>query len=165
MGRPKGSKNGVLMEPSEYTSRHYAKRRLAGLCLVNGCKNAPEIGMTRCADCAQHDRDRSKSLGGRYSSLKKVLKKEGVDATSFPLDIYARLVSNAQCIWCFRLLSEASPCGHGLDKLDLTGKHTKDNVSPCCGECNRIRSNAFTVAEMQEFLAPAIRAIFLRRQS
>lgn len=35
----------------------------------------------------------------------------------------------------------------GLDRIDNTKGHYKDNVIPACRTCNRLRSNVFTVAE------------------
>lgn len=37
----------------------------------------------------------------------------------------------------------------GCDRIDNTKAHTKDNVLPCCYDCNCARNNNFTVEEMK----------------
>ena len=36
----------------------------------------------------------------------------------------------------------------GCDRLDNEKGHTKDNVVPCCVECNKARNNNFSFEEM-----------------
>lgn len=36
---------------------------------------------------------------------------------------------------------------NGLDRIDHKKGYTKDNVQPCCKECNSLRSNRLTVEE------------------
>ena len=50
----------------------------------------------------------------------------------------------------------------GLDRIDNTKGHTKDNVVVCCYECNTARSNNFTQEEML-ILGKAIREIKQKR--
>jgi hypothetical protein len=52
------------------------------------------------------------------------------------------------CYYCENsLLNET---GIGLDRIRNDKDYTTDNVVPCCGTCNRIRSNVFTTQEMLE---------------
>lgn len=46
----------------------------------------------------------------------------------------------------------------GCDRVDNTKGHTKDNVQPCCYECNVARGNNFTVQEML-IIGEAIRRV------
>lgn len=44
----------------------------------------------------------------------------------------------------------------GADRIDNAKGHTKDNVLPCCADCNRIRAHRFTMEEMRDHIGPAI---------
>lgn len=46
----------------------------------------------------------------------------------------------------------------GLDRLDNLKGHTKNNVVPCCIDCNKIKSNSLTYDEMK-LIAPIIKKI------
>lgn len=37
----------------------------------------------------------------------------------------------------------------GLDRIDNSRGHQRDNVQPCCVKCNKVRNNEFTVEEMK----------------
>lgn len=52
----------------------------------------------------------------------------------------------------------------GCDRIDNTKGHTKDNVIPCCVECNTARNNYFTYSEMLE-LGKAIARIKKKRKT
>lgn len=76
-------------------------------------------------------------------------------------DVYEWLISKP-CTYCKLPLDQRY--GYGLDRIKNNKGYTKDNVVPCCTECNRIRSDIFSVGEMKEFLGPAIRAVRLSRK-
>lgn len=61
------------------------------------------------------------------------------------------------CIYC------GSTDRIGCDRADNSKGHTIDNVQPCCFECNTIRSNFFTVAEMK-VLGETIKQIRIQRK-
>lgn len=47
----------------------------------------------------------------------------------------------------------------GLDRLDNSKPHNRNNVVPACGKCNVIRGDYFTVEEMLNIIGPAVRAV------
>jgi hypothetical protein len=51
--------------------------------------------------------------------------------------------------------------GIGLDRVDNSRGYTTDNVLPCCGGCNVVRSDVLTVEEMEAAMAAVLR---LRQQ-
>lgn len=53
---------------------------------------------------------------------------------------------NLPCHYC---QSQLAPSGHGLDRLDSDLGYTRDNVVPCCKECNMAKSDAFTPEEFE----------------
>lgn len=65
--------------------------------------------------------------------------------------------SAAKCIYC----------GYegvvGCDRIDNSKGHELVNIVPCCNFCNIARSDHFTVAEMKQFIGPAIHQIRLNR--
>lgn len=52
--------------------------------------------------------------------------------------------------------------GTGLDQQVPGAGYTKDNVVPCCFECNKIKSNKYTHAEMKR-VGKVLRLIKLKR--
>jgi hypothetical protein len=54
------------------------------------------------------------------------------------------IVAIQRCHYCNRL---SATTGSGLDRIDNNRGYELGNVLPCCGECNRLRSNVYTVEE------------------
>ena len=94
------------------------------------------------------------TVQGRYRTMEKSSLSKG-----FPTDItkeqYSILVA-APCTYCGGPLPVS---GIGLDRIDDLKGYTQNNVLPCCGECNRIRSDVYTVEEMRTIIGPAIRKL------
>lgn len=57
-------------------------------------------------------------------------------------DWFLKNISRKECFYC------GDTKNIGLDRIDNNKGHTKDNVIPCCIECNIVRSDRFTVEEM-----------------
>lgn len=62
------------------------------------------------------------------------------------LEEHKKLIAQG-CHYCGKNLEGNT--GANLDRIDNNKGYTPDNVLPCCGECNRIRSNKYTVAQMR----------------
>lgn len=58
------------------------------------------------------------------------------------------------CVYC----GETDWHNLGLDRIDNSKPHTKDNVVCCCGRCNTIRSDRLTHKEMK-IVGEAIRIL------
>ena len=85
-----------------------------------------------------------RTLKGKYSELKSDCNRKKLK-TDLTFEEYCDIVSN-KCEYCGSDLAEA---GHGLDKKNSELGYTKDNIVPCCWECNRIKTNLLTYEEMK----------------
>ena len=73
------------------------------------------------------------------------------------LETYLKLVSKP-CFYCGnRLGNVQTEIGAGLDRLVNSLGYTKENVIPCCGSCNRVRSDVFTVEETKAAVEAILR--------
>jgi hypothetical protein len=83
----------------------------------------------------------------RHTYLTRQMLQEGVPKTDllWNLHFYTELVRDLICHYCRGLMGRY---GHGLDRMDNTRPHEVSNVVPCCGFCNRLRSNKLTYEEM-----------------
>lgn len=70
-----------------------------------------------------------------------------------------KLILNDGCFYCKKDLS--TECGSGLDRKDNNLGYVLNNVLPCCGDCNKIKSNVLTVEEMKI----AMEAVSMYRKS
>ena len=59
-------------------------------------------------------------------------------AVNLNLEIYANPLSLG-CMYCGSNLYEST--GYGLDRIDNSKGYSLDNVTPCCGTCNRAKGN------------------------
>lgn len=80
----------------------------------------------------------------KYKAYKKRCKDKGMD---FKLSFWK---------FCFYINKNCYICGKekcgGLDRIDNTVGYTEKNVSPCCFDCNRLKSNK-SVDEFKEYLS------------
>lgn len=70
-------------------------------------------------------------------------KKMGVSVTDIDTDWLIEHILTQPCVYC------GDTKRIGCDRVDNSKGHTKDNVVPCCVECNTARSNNFTFDEMK----------------
>lgn len=79
--------------------------------------------------------------------LVKQMAAEGVPQTDllWNLHFYTELVRDLICHYCGGLMGKF---GHGLDRIDNSRPHEAANVVPCCGFCNKLRSNKLSYEEM-----------------
>ncbi len=60
------------------------------------------------------------------------------------LDIWQRIIEDG-CYYCGTQLTDIP--GYSLDRIDNNKHYTLENVIPCCGFCNGIKSNRLTLEE------------------
>lgn len=83
--------------------------------------------------------------------------KNGFSAGDLTIDWMIENILTKPCVYCgdtYRV---------GCDRIDNTKGHTKDNVVPCCIECNTARNNYFSYEEMK-VLGKTIREIKEKRK-
>ncbi|MGC3965862.1 MAG: hypothetical protein QM775_00365 [Pirellulales bacterium] len=82
----------------------------------------------------------------RFNRARAIAKKRGLEWSLSKAE-YEALVSQG-CYYCGFPINET---GIGLDRLDNTRRiYVADNVVPCCGRCNQIKSDEFTPEEMRK---------------
>lgn len=100
-----------------------------------------------CAPCrATYVAVKIRTPAYRFSRAKAIVKKRKKYSWELTEDEYCQLIA-LPCTYCGFPTYDAT--GIGLDRIDNTKGYSPDNVLPCCGECNRIRSNFYTVPEMK----------------
>lgn len=96
----------------------------------------------------------NKTPKGRAISLRNAYKK--IDDCDFTVE-ELMAVLEGPCVHC-----GTTDLPRGLDRIDNTKAHTKDNVAPSCAPCNLARGDRFTFEEMQE-IGLAIRSVMAKR--
>lgn len=87
------------------------------------------------------------------SSYKHTDKKLGLETVcNIDIDWMLDNIVSKPCIYC------GDTNRIGCDRIDNTKGHTKDNVVPCCYECNCARNNNFSFEEMK-IIGDAIRLV------
>jgi hypothetical protein len=115
----------------------------------------------RCKECeAKRRREYYASGAGSYPQARAIAKRTRRDFTLTKEEYDAlRTLPCHYCGWPTLSL------GIGLDRLELDGDYTPDNVVSCCVECNFMRGNTFTPDEMKRHIGPAIALIKERRKA
>lgn len=117
-------------------------------------KNNPSWNDYICKPCRailSHNRFRTTKGQFVYSKSRAKQRKLEWNLTE---EQYSEL-RKQRCHYCQGKLNETSV---GLDRINNNLGYTLENVLPCCGNCNRIRSNIYTYEEMLK-LAVVIREI------
>lgn len=92
----------------------------------------------------------------RMNKAKQRSKQRGIEF-SLTLEEYSRLI-NDPCFYCEGKLGMVQ-MGTGLDRIDSAKGYAIDNVLSCCGKCNMIKGETFTVEETKA----AVKAILTVR--
>ncbi|MEE9214912.1 MAG: hypothetical protein V3U54_08980, partial [Thermodesulfobacteriota bacterium] len=79
-------------------------------------------------------------------------------AWSLSFKLFSTLV-NHPCTYCQGSLDGT---GTGLDRINNQYGYSQKNVIPCCGTCNRMRSDKFTVNEMRR-IGKLLQQIYKKR--
>lgn len=116
---------------------------------IDGCRD-------RCKECS---RNRAKCAPNPWTALRRLAKYRG-KSLSLSEQEYRDIVACNSCLYCGGPLPKS---GCGLDRIDNSRGYEPGNVVPCCGRCNRIRSDNLTYEEMLR-LAPLLRQIFADRK-
>ena len=90
------------------------------------------------------------------SSYKNKDKKNGTDICNIDIDWMIDNILSQKCVYC------GDDQRIGCDRIDNSKGHTKDNVVPCCIECNTARNNNFSFDEMK-IIGNAIKQVKLQR--
>lgn len=91
------------------------------------------------------------------SSYKNKDAKNGVSMCDIDIDWMIENILSQKCVYC------GDDQRIGCDRIDNSKGHTKDNVVPCCIECNTARNNNFSFDEMK-IIGATIRQIKLGRK-
>lgn len=93
--------------------------------------------------------DDLKLTTGRYSQLKKRVKDKDFSYL-MPKEEYMKLIQQS-CYYCGEVTYGIEK-GVGLDRLDCSKEYTLDNVVPCCGKCNRSKSDVHTPDQYKKMM-------------
>lgn len=109
-------------------------------------------------DATDIPKDKLRSKASKMiSSYKLKDRKKGFN-TDIDIDWFIANVLNSKCVYC------GDTKRLGCDRIDNSKGHTKDNVVPCCYECNIARGNNFTHEETI-IIGQAIRKIKEQRNN
>ena len=81
----------------------------------------------------------------RFTEFQRYCKSCSIDLT-ITFSQYENLISQG-CYYCGNSL--LSVTGYSLDRINSKGSYTFNNVLPCCGFCNRTKSDNLTVEQAQ----------------
>lgn len=118
-------------------NKHMAKG-LCGSCYQKEYRSSEE----RRAYYISYDR----SWHGRFTRAKSTAKRRLI-VWELTQDHYKFILGPDCCHYCSKTTGVV---GTGLDRKDNTLGYTIDNVVPCCGYCNGLKSNKLSYLEMVE---------------
>ena len=95
---------------------------------------------------------RDRLLPRRFNRYKAKVLKSGKCFELTLQDVEAILAEDC-CNYCGSSLPKV---GIGLDRIDNTKGYTKDNVSPCCSKCNKMKSD-LTIKDFYKHLRKIIK--------
>lgn len=96
----------------------------------------------------ERSRERMLKPKNRYRrAISRAREKKKVFDMSF--EFYIGIISRG-CFYCGDSLLEQT--GISLDRIDNDEGYIVSNVLPCCGRCNQVRSNLFTVGETRAMI-------------
>lgn len=93
------------------------------------------------------------------SSYRKKDEKMGLNVCDISIDWMIENILTKPCFYC------GDTNRIGCDRIDNKKGHTKENVVPCCVECNTARNDYFSVEEMKEIGATIRRIKENRKRS
>jgi 5-methylcytosine-specific restriction endonuclease McrA len=96
-------------------------------------------------------RARDTTPNAKFKTLRNTAKRRQI---SFDLDF--QFYSALAGLPCFYCLGPLPVFGHGVDRKDNSKGYTKENVVPCCQQCNALKRDVLTVQETKA----AIQAIY-----
>lgn len=128
---------------------------LKGKALHDSRKNDPEYLAKRRASGKKY-REKNREIG-LLNNYKRIDEKRGL-TNDLTLEVLFSLVSRP-CTYCGDMEKI------GRDRINNDEGHSQGNVVPCCPQCNKARSDFFSVEEMREFIGPAIQEAKKRRVS
>lgn len=100
-------------------------------------------------DCPDSIRAKASKMISAYKCRDK---KNGLPLCDIDIDWMIDNIMSQSCVYC------GDTSRVGCDRIDNNKGHTKDNVVPCCYECNCARNNNFSFEEMK-ILGKAIKEI------
>ena len=123
-----------------------------------------DVGFDRRSDSKRYDRIWRRIYNKQTGNVKRKLadmknndRKKGLSGCDYTYSELLYVLSTNRCYYC------GSVVDLGLDRIDNSKAHTKDNTVVCCTICNYVRKDIFTVEEMKE-IGPFIRKIIDRRK-
>lgn len=91
------------------------------------------------ADSASKIRIKASKMLAAYRHKDKIM---GFDRSDIDTNWFIKNILSQPCIYC------GDTKRVGADRIDNSKGHTKDNIVPCCIECNTARNNFFSHEEM-----------------
>ncbi len=137
-----------LQDFSRHSKRKDGLRSDCKICASNSDKIYRELHRVRCSE---KDRNKSKSIRGRFTKSKYTAKKR-VIPWLLSLSEYQQLISKP-CAYCNNELGHPVSYGCGLDRMDSDKGYDANNAVPCCFACNTIKSNLLSFEETKAVVA------------